>query len=58
MRPVDPEYLKLAMDRIIEETGWARIFPDQCLERIVLIAEAVKSQKPLPFVHNAPSSST
>ena len=45
----DPNYIVEAMDYIIYETRWATKFPDQCLERIRLVCEAVKDGKPLPF---------
>jgi len=45
MSPSDPAYqlyVTTALDRIIEETRWARHFPDQCMVRIRFICNLVK----------------
>lgn len=43
------EEIDEAMDYIIDQTGWANHFPDQCHERIRMVCESMKNGEKLPF---------
>ena len=50
--PACSDYLREAMDYIIDQIGWADKFPRQCHDRIRKVCEAVKRAEPLPFKPN------
>jgi len=49
---ITEEQLKIAMDYIINQTKWAKVFPDQCLDRIRQLCIAIKETRQLPFNKN------
>lgn len=53
--PACEDYLREAMDYIIDQIGWADKFPRQCHDRIRKVCEAVKRSEPLPFKPDRPA---
>jgi len=51
--PACSDYLREAMDYIIDQIGWADKFPRECHDRMRKVCEAVKRAEPLPFKPNA-----